>query len=209
MRFILTASALALIAACSTTEPSGITDEVIVVPDAFDLAMNTVSQLEAAGNEQMAIDRLTQLLGDPNLSEDELAMTLMKRAELRYGEGNDAKGAVADLNELIATYPESEHVVEASTLRETARIEVAALETALSEGGITPTEEFEYRFRLGEHQEAADLMLARNLSPDNDYIVDLFQMGYLCDDPTLTGPGYSLAEPDGTLRTVRFCEFGK
>ncbi|MEM7459106.1 MAG: hypothetical protein AAF331_06555, partial [Pseudomonadota bacterium] len=61
----------------------------------------------------------------------------------------------------------------------------------------------------GEHQTAADIMFENALSPENDYILDMYQIGYLCDSAELTGPSYGLVEPDGTERTVRFCDFGK
>ena len=52
-------------------------------------------------------------------------------------------------------------------------------------------------------------MLANALTPENDYILDMYQIGYLCEDAELTGPSYALVEPDGTDRVVRFCDFGK
>ncbi len=217
MRSLIALSSLALIAACasSTVEPA--TDASVdvppveqpVIPSAFGLAMDTVSQLEAAGNEQQAIDRILQLLGNPDLSKAESSEALLKLGELRYGEGNDVMGAISAWDELIDDYPGTKAAFAASPLRDTARSEAASLNGALARGELSPTQEFEARFRLGEHQTAADLMLTNNLQPDNAYIVDMFQIGYLCDDPNLTGPSYDLTEPDGTARTVRFCEFGK
>ncbi len=212
MRSIFAISTFALLAACATEAPAPAPEATVAssaVPSAYKLAMDTVDQLVAAGNEQMAIDRLTQLLGNPDLTSDEMAKTLLSRAELRYGDGNDVWGALEDFDELIETYPESAEAIEAGPIRDIARGEATTLNSQVEFGGLAPTEEFEYRFRLGEHQEAADLMLDRNLQPENAYLVDLYQMGYLCDDPNLTGPSYDLTEPDGTMRLVRFCEFGK
>ena len=70
-------------------------------------------------------------------------------------------------------------------------------------------EEFEFRFRLGERQAAADIMLTNALMPANEYILDMYQIGYLCDSAELTGQMYKQTEPDGTDRTVRICDFGK
>ena len=63
----------------STTPPA----EASAEPTRFELAMGTVQSLSEAGNEQVAVDRLTQLLGDPALEEDQVAYVLLKRAELR------------------------------------------------------------------------------------------------------------------------------
>lgn len=216
MRTLLAVTSIAVIAACSST--AVVTDPAVVdappveltdVPSAFDLAMGTVDQLVEAGNEPTAIDRLTQLLGVPDLTEEEKAAALFKRAELRFGAGSDVFGAVNDLTELTSTYEDSPLAGDAALMLAEATAEANALKAAIATGDLSPTEEFEARFRLGEHQDAADLMLTRNLTPDAEYIVDFFQIGYLCDDAELTGPSYDMIEPDGTMRTVRFCEFGK
>ncbi|MBR9835883.1 MAG: hypothetical protein GYB42_12030 [Alphaproteobacteria bacterium] len=215
MRSLIAASTLLLMTACATSdgdrEPVNVDTPPATqtVPDAFDLAMQTVDGLVAGGNEQAAIDRLTQLLGRPDLSDEDLAATLLKRAELRYGAGHDVEGALLDLEELFLTYPDSPSAAAGTPLHANAAEEISRLRAALAGGELSPTEEFNVRFRLGQHQDAADLMLARSLLPENEYVVDMFQMGYLCDDETLTGPGYAMVEPDGTERTVRFCEFGK
>ncbi len=214
MRFILAATALTALAACTTTDITKPVDTSAsapetVIPSDYALAMETVDSLIDAGNEQMAIDRLTQLLGNPSLTTDELAKALFARGELRYGNGNDLWGAIEDFDELVTTYPDSAEADKARALRAIAADEANTLVGQVTSGGVSPTEEFEYLFRLGEHQEAADLMLERSLQPENEYLVDFYQMGYLCDDPNLTGPSYALSEPDGTQRTVRFCEFGK
>jgi len=214
MRSLIAVSTLVLITACSTTPyaPPVEADapvELAVIPSAFGLAMDTVDQLVEAGNEQQAIDRIKQLLGNPELTDDEKAEALMKLGTLRYSDGNDVMGAIEAWDELIDTYPASPFAFEASPLRDTARGEATSLNSAIERGELSPTDEFEAIFRLGDHQAAADLMLDRNLSPDNPYLVDMFQIGYLCDDSNLTGPSYDMVEPDGTARTVRFCEFGK
>ncbi|MEM9938013.1 MAG: hypothetical protein AAF768_04145 [Pseudomonadota bacterium] len=217
MRILFAASSAILITACSSTtvitetEPAPISEPVALteVPGAFELAMGTVDQLVVAGNEPTAIDRLTQLLGVPDLTENEKAAALYRRGELRLGAGNDVEGAMYDFNELVSTYGDNPLSDEAGLWLAEATLETKALKAAIASGELSPTEEFEALFRLGEHQDAADLMLARNLSRGPDYLVDMFQIGYLCDDPELTGPTYDLVEPDGTMRSVRFCEFGK
>ena len=213
MRFFLAASTLALVAACATTvdAPPAEVDLPPIASEssAFDLAMDTVDDLLAGGNEQAAILRLEQLIGKQDASDDERAEALFRMAELKLGDGNDVWGAIDALDEFLETYPDHELAGTASEMRDYARGEATSLNFALEEGNLSPMQEFETRFRLGEHQEAADIMLANNLSPDGAYLLDMYQIGYLCDDETLTGPRYDITEPDGTERTLRFCDFGK
>lgn len=175
----------------------------------YSLAMGTVNSLVEAGNEQTAIDRLTQLLGDPGMSDEQMAAALYKRAELRYGAGSDVTGAVEDLQEIENRYSGTMATGDAQELQEMAEAEYDTLTAALDGGAISPMERFEILFRLGRHQEAADLMLAGALEPDNKYLVDMYQIGYLCDGDELAGPVFELVEPDGTARAVQFCELGK
>lgn len=219
MRLMIAASALAIMAGCASTSTTDAPPPAVVdmappiaqpiMPNAYDLAMTTVDQLVDAGNEQEAIQRVRQLLGNPKLTDGEKAKALNTLGTLRYGDGNDVFGAIEAWDELIETYPDSPEAIAATAKRDTARGEATSLNFAVETGDLAPTEKFEYMFRLGNHQDAADYMLERNLKPDNPYLVDMFQIGYLCDDETLTGPAYDLVEPDGTARTVHFCEFGK
>ncbi len=216
MRSLIAVSTLVLITACATSTPGAppveadAPVELAVIPGAFGLAMETVTGLVDAGNEQLAIDRLKQLLGNPELTDAEKAEALMTLGDIRYSEaGSDVFGAIDAWDELIENYPDSEFAIATILLRDTARGEATSLNFEIETGDLSPTETFERMFRLGLHQDAADLMLDRNLSPDNSYLVDMFQIGYLCEDSNLTGPSYDMVEPDGTARTVRFCEFGK
>ncbi|MEM0985869.1 MAG: hypothetical protein AAGJ32_06455 [Pseudomonadota bacterium] len=173
------------------------------------LAMATVDELVAAGNEQAAIDRLTQLLGDPTLSVDDTGTLLFKRAKLRYGDGNNVFGAIDDVEEMQAVAPEHAKSMDAETLLNTARGEATSLNFALENGEFSSEERFEALFRLGNHQDAVDLMIDANLTPDNGYLVDLFQMGILCEGEEFSGRSYTTVEPDGTQRSLQFCDFGK
>jgi len=216
MRILFAAPLLAFATACASTTVE--TEPVIVdAPPAtetnelspFVLAMGTVNELVAAGNEQAAILRLEQLIGMQSASEEERAMALYRMAELKMGDGNQVWGAIQALDEFIDTYPSHARAGAASELRDYAREEATGLNGKLEMGGLSPMEQFKARFRLGEHQEAADLMFENALNPHNDYILDMYQIGYLCDAAELTGPAYNVIEPDGTDRTLRFCEFGK
>jgi hypothetical protein len=216
MRLLIAISAIAITSACasSTVETAPVVVDTpppveTSQPSVFDLAMGTVDQLVEAGNEQAAIMRLEQLIGKQDANEDEKAAALYRMAELKLGEGNQVWGGIEALDEFLETYPDHPNAAAASELRDYARGEATSLNGRLEMGGVSPTEEFEYRFRLGEHQDAADIMLANALTPANEYILDMYQIGYLCDSAELTGPMYKLIEPDGTDRTVRFCDFGK
>ncbi|WOR15806.1 hypothetical protein RYZ27_03905 [Hyphomonas sp. FCG-A18] len=219
MRLILAASAFAIVTACANTGdvnvppaevefPPPLADQPIV-PSAFDLAMGSVDELVEAGNEQAAIMRLQQLVGMQDATDAEKATALMKMADLQGFGGNDVYGAIDSLTELIETYPESDLVPQANELRDTLRGKATSLNTMANDPNRPLTERFEARFELGEHTEAADMMLERNLTPDNAYLLDMYQIGYLCEDETLTGPSYALTDTDGTARTLHFCEFGK
>lgn len=216
MRSIIAVSALAITAACASnavdTAPVAVDAPPAVEttqPSVFELAMGTVDQLVEAGNEQAAILRLEQLIGNQEASEDEKATALYRMAELKLGEGNQVWGGISALDEFLETYPDHPQAAAATELRDYARGEATSLNGRLEMGGVSPMEEFEFRFRLGEHQDAADIMLQNALTPANEYILDMYQIGYLCDSAELTGPAYKLIEPDGTDRTVRFCDFGK
>ena len=218
MRLLLAVSCFALVSACASSAPSSTAPATVpmppaatmaVVPDAFALAMQTVADLAEAGNEQTAIDRLKQLLGDPKLTDAQMAEALYELGALRYGAGNDVFGAIDAWDELIDQYPDSPFAEKARSERDTARGEATSLNFAVETGDLSPTEKFETLFRLGRHQEAADLMLSRNLTPDNEYLLDMYQIGYLCEGMDLSGPEYSVTEPDGTVRTVQFCGSGK
>lgn len=216
MRVLFAASALALLSACATstieTEPVAADlppATADTMPSAYDLAMGTVDDLLEAGNEQTAILRLEQLIGMQSATDDEQANALYRMAELKLGEGNQVWGGIEALDEFIETYPNHEKVSAAIELRDSARGEATSLNFSLEQGGLSPMEAFKARFRLGEHQTAADIMLASALTPDNAYLLDMYQIGYLCDATELTGPKYTVEEPDGTVRDVRFCDFGK
>ena len=214
MRSLLAVSVLAFATACASTNVETPPVEVdlppvAAQPSAFDLAMGTVDDLVEAGNEQAAILRLEQLIGKQDASDDEKAAALYRMAELKLGEGNQVWGAIEALDEFVDTYPNNEKITAAMELRDYARGEATSLNGKLEMGGLSPMDEFQTRFRLGEHQDAADIMLASALKPGNEYILDMYQIGYLCEDAELTGPSYNLTEPDGTDRIVRFCDFGK
>lgn len=220
IRLALASGSLALLAACAsttTTEPAA--PAVAVEPPAeaadladspFELAMSTVSSLEEAGNEQTAIDRLTQLLGDTSLDPVQRMLALERRAILRAGEGHDVFGAIEDYSTLLEMEGLSaDQQIAYTEARDILNGEATSLNFLLEQGNLSRTERFETLFRLGQHQDAMDYMLANNLTPGNDYLVDMYQMGFLCEGDEFGGPVYAATEPDGTPRSLQYCDFGK
>lgn len=175
----------------------------------FERAMDTVAKLQAAANEQAAIDRLTQLLDDPQMSDEQMAQALLTRAQLRYGPGNDTEGAIADMEELLLAYPETGAASEASALLPDAKAKRDELVTALDGDALSPLQRFNTLFELGRHEQAGEIMFANDIQPDNEYVLDMFQFGYLCVAESKSGKTYMVEEPDGTRRNVRFCDTPK
>ncbi|MCA8902699.1 MAG: hypothetical protein KDA53_15780 [Hyphomonas sp.] len=206
------ASALLLVACASApadvdTTPAAATSAVI---SPFEMAMQTAEGLVAAGNTQTGIDRLTQLLGDPSLSREQAAEVLLRRGELRLSEtGFDTMGAIEDFEEIIDDYSDTEWYTAAVPMLDTARGKATSLNALLSQPETTRTQKFNILMELGRHDDAIDVMLASDLTPDNGTLVAMYQIGYLCEGDELTGRAYDATEPDGTPRTLRFCDFGK
>lgn len=214
---LLAASAAFAIAACASAPviEEVAVDETAVVDTApeltkFELGMQTVEGLVEAGNVQTAIDRLTQLAGDPSLSSEEMAEVLFRSGELRLGEnGYDAQGAIANFEEIIDSYPETDWYAAAVPMLDTARGKVTSINGLLAQPETTRLQKFNLLMDLGEHQQAVDLMIAADLTPDNDTLRAMYHIGYLCEGEALTGKAYELQEADGTFHEVRFCDFGK
>ena len=109
IRLSLAAAASALVlVACASAPATETTTEVAAstaTVSPFEMAMQTVQDLVDAGNTPAAIDRLTQLTGDPTLSRNQLAEVLSRRGELRLGEhGYDTMGAVEDFQEVTEDF---------------------------------------------------------------------------------------------------------
>jgi len=217
---IATASALTLAACTTTPEPAAPTAPVtvpaeteIVVPptlSAVELAMGTVDELVAGGNTQTAIDRLTQLLGDATLTDEEKASVLARRGDLRASpEGYDLYGAISDYGQLLEAYPTSDAAADTQGKLDLANGEATTLNGLLDRPETPRGQRFTSHFRLGQHNEALDLMLSSGLVPDNEHLIAMYQIGYLCAGEDQTGPVYNATEPDGTPRELRFCDFGK
>ncbi|MEM9738401.1 MAG: hypothetical protein AAF829_00905 [Pseudomonadota bacterium] len=219
IRIVLATSALAFLAACASSTTDPLEPAIAIEPpieaadladNPFSLAMATVSSLKEAGNEQTAIDRLTQLLGDESLGNTERVLALETRADLRAGDGNDVFGAIEDYSALLDMDGlTADQTVAYTEARDVLNGEATSLNFLLDQGNLSRTEQFETLFRLGQHQDAMDYVLANGLTPSNDYLVDMYQMGFLCEGDEYGGPVYNATEPDGTPRALQYCDFGK
>lgn len=215
-RFLLAAASLTVLAACASTSDAPSAPVESAVPAAetasneFERAMITVEGLEEAGNTPTAIDRLTQLLGDPSLNDNDKAAALLRRGELRVSDtGYATWGAIEDFEEILAVYPLSPAATEAQGQLDYARGKATSLNFLLEHSESTREDVFNALFELGDHDGAIDLMLNSGFTPSNDRLVAMYQIGYLCEDEELTGPAYDAVEPDGTARRLQFCDFGK
>ena len=208
------ASALVLAACTSAPAPAAVDTDASASVAAnlspYELAMQTVEELVTAGNTQAAIDRLTQLTGDPSLDSEQLAEILYRRGELRFSEtGYDTMGAIEDFEEVLADYSDSEWATAASSMLDSARGKATSLNALLSQPETTRMQKFNILMELGRHDDAIDLMLANDITPDNSQALAMYQIGYLCEDDALTGRAYEVTEPDGTFHELHFCDFGK
>lgn len=213
-RLFLAAAPLAILAACAT-EPAPVDTSApspaeIATASEYERAMITVEGLEDAGNTPTAIDRLTQLLGDTSLTDAEKAEALFKRGQLRMSDtGYDTWGAISDFEEILDRYPTSAVAAKTQTELDYARGKATSLNFLAENPEASRQDRFEALFQLGDHDEAIDLMLGAGLTPDNETLIAMYQIGYLCDGDEQTGPEYEAVEPDGTQRTLKFCDFGK
>ncbi len=206
------ASALILGACASSTDPapSASTPETVYVETPFNLAMNTADELVAAGNTPTAIQRLMQLVGDTSLSPQERGDTLHRLGVLSGSStGYDAEGAVEYFQEVLTDYATTDAAKLSAKELPLAEARVATLIATLESVDSTQSDEFLALFNLGRHQEAIDVMTANDILPGNEELLAMYQIGYLCEDSNLTGRAYPVSDRDGTVRNLRFCDFGK
>ncbi len=207
------ASALVLGACASSTssgpaKPEATETSVVVSP--FNLGLQTADELVAAGNTPTAIQRLMQLVGDTSLSPQQRSEVLHKLGQLSISPtGYDAEGAVDYFNEVLRDFATTAAAKQSAAALPAAEATVAVHLATLESVDSTRTDEFLALFNLGRHQDAIDVMVANDILPGNEELLAMYQIGYLCDDSNLTGRAYSVSDRDGTVRSLRFCDFGK
>ena len=207
-------SALVLGACASSTTTSGTpkpeATETSVVVSPFNLGLQTADELVAAGNTPTAIQRLMQLVGDTSLSPQQRSEVLHKLGQLSISPtGYDAEGAVDYFNEVLRDFATTAAAKQSAAALPAAEATVAVHLATLESVDSTRSDKFLALFNLGRHQDAIDLMVANDILPGNEELLAMYQIGYLCDDSNLTGRAYSVSDRDGTVRSLRFCDFGK
>lgn len=200
-----------IISACASTQTEIYTPPVVTeVPTSYELGMESASELAASGNVPAAIRRLMQLAGDPDLTGDQKAEVLFELGTLSKGPGGyDLPASAAYFDEIIQDYPGTAWARRASEQLTPVRDEIGSLNAVLDNETATRTERFDALMTLGRHEDAIDIMTSHALEPGNEPLLAMYQIGYLCDEPGLTGQSYNVTDRDGTVRTVRFCEYGK
>ncbi len=206
-------SALVL-GACASSTSSGPAKpeatETSVVVSTFNLGLQTADELVAAGNTPTAIQRLMQLVGDTSLSPQQRSEVLHRLGQLSISPtGYDAEGAVDYFNEVLRDFATTAAAKQSAAALPAAEAAVAVHLATVESVDSTRSDKFLALFNLGRHQDAIDLMVANDILPGNEELLAMYQIGYLCDDSNLTGRAYSVSDRDGTLRSLRFCDFGK
>lgn len=221
---VLAASSLIVLAACASTAPATAPvevpeaptesvmspTEVIASTTPAERAITTALGLVDDRNEQAAIDRLEQALGDPSNTDEDMAMLLLELGKIKMSDrGFDTWGAIADFREIIETYPDSAVITQAQAMFDTANGKATSLNFQKEQPETSRTRKAEIFFELGDHDDAIDLMQGSNLTPNNDILVAMYQIGYLCEDPALSGRTYAMTDIDDTQRALQFCDTGK
>ena len=204
------ASALILGACASAPDTASTKPAEAAVVSPYNLAVETAQKLVDAGNTPTAIQRLMQLVGDTSLTPNERSDTLYRLGALSGSPtGYNAEGAVAYFKEVLADYPATPAAKQSAAALPGAEASVAAYLATLESADSTRSQQFLALMNLGRHQNAIDLMVANDILPGNEELLAMYQIGYLCDDSNLTGRAYSVTDRDGTVRNLRFCDFGK
>lgn len=212
--FLFAVASALVLGACASSPDSSTTKpdsaETVVVPSQFDLALKTADELVAAGNTPTAIQRLMQLVGDTSLTPVEKSEVIYRLGELSASpSGYDAEGAVEYFGEVIADFAATPAAKKSAALLPGTETAVAGYIATVDSVDSDRSEQFLAMMKLGRHQSAIDLMVANDILPGNEELLAMYQIGYLCDDSNLTGRAYSVTDRDGTVRNLRFCDFGK
>ena len=191
LRHVLAASALALAAACASAPPA--------VPFADRLAA-----AEAAGNPYETDAALTELLADPKLAGADRAEALYQRGNLRRLAGDNRRGAVADLEQVLALAPDHPRAEQAAKDLEMARTDLNALEPRLGYM-LTLPQWFDVAWTLGERDAPARRYQASGLSPTETQVQKLEDAGFICGDEGTGGPVQGAGEARDWLDGLTWC----
>ena len=192
-RYVVAACALAVAASCATpAEPP--------VPFSERLAA-----AEAAGNPYQVDAALTELLADPKLAAADRAETLFRRGSLRRLAGDDRRGAVADLEAMLALAPAHPRAEQAQIELDLARSDLEALEPRLSYM-LTLPQWFDVAWTLGERDVPAQRYQTAGLSPTEDQARRMMDAGFICGAEGKGGPVQGAGDLRDWLEGLTWCD---
>ena len=191
-RSCLAALMLAAAAACATAPQPAL-------PFADRLAA-----AEAAGNPYEVDAALTALLADPKLKTEERAEALYQRGSLRRLAGDDRRGAVADLEAMLALAPEHQRAGQAEIELDLARSDLEALEPRLSYM-LTLPQWFDVSWTLGERDVPARRYHRAGLSPSEEQTRKLKDAGFICGADGEGGPVQGAGDQRAWLEGLTWC----
>jgi hypothetical protein len=184
---------LAVMAACATpTEPAEPFPE-------------RLAAAEVAGNPYEVDAALTELLADPALAPAERAEAYYQRGSLRRLAGDNRRGAVADLQQVLTIAPAHPRAAQAQVELELAQSDLESLEPRLNYM-LTLPQWFDVAWTLGERDVPARRYQVSGLSPSEDQVRRLRDAGFVCGPDGAGGPVQGAGEPREWLDGLTWCQ---
>jgi hypothetical protein len=159
---------------------------------------------EAAGNPYEVDAALTVLLADPALAPADRAEAYYQRGSLRRLAGDDRRGAVADLQQVLTIMPTHPRAAQAKVELELTRSDLEALEPRLNYM-LTLPQWFDVAWALGERDVPARRYQVSGISPTADQIRKLKDAGFVCGADGAGGPVQGAGEPREWLEGLTWC----
>ncbi len=159
---------------------------------------------EAVANPYETDAALTALLDDPKLKPAERAEALYRRGSLRRLAGDDRRGAVADLEAMLALAPEHQRAGQAQIELDLARSDLEALEPRLGYM-LTLPQWFDVSWTLGEREVPARRYQKAGISPNETQTRKLTDAGFLCGPDGAGGPAQGAGDPRDWLDGLIWC----
>lgn len=163
-----------------------------------------LASAEAAGNPYAVDAALTSLLADPKLKPAERAEALYQRGSLRRLAGDDRRGAVADLEQMLALVPDHPRAEQAKVELDLARSDRDALEPRLGYM-LTLPQWFDVAWALGERDAPARRYQTAGLSPNEAQTQKLKDAGFICGTDGEGGPVQGAGDPREWLDGLTWC----
>jgi GNAT superfamily N-acetyltransferase len=159
---------------------------------------------EAAGNPYEVDAALTELLADPKLKTEERAEALYQRGSLRRLAGDDRRGAVTDLEAMLALAPEYQRAGQAEIELDLARSDLEALEPRLGYM-LTLPQWFDVSWTLGDREAPARRYQKAGISPTETQTQKLADAGFICGPDGAGGPVQGAGDLRDWLEDLTWC----